>query len=179
MPAERFASNSGHAPKLPYVIDFGENSRKIIGQPISWIVKKVLGFTLSLGLLPLGCTRLTGRDAVTKIHPGETSLAEALRVLDEPLRITEVHDRTGVQLLHWQEHTLQVENKLVTAVFRDPSETEKSLLYWRHSYRGQEQVLTRGGAPEELQLLIPDEGIAVVFDEDRDEVIKVVRYETP
>lgn len=130
-------------------------------------------------LIAAGCNQFRPLQGLNDIRPGATTLNEALQILENPLRVTSVHDRPSAQIYHWEEFSLQSENKLVTAVFRPPTGEEKSFLYWRHAYRTVPHDLKKLADQNLWQLTVPTEGLAVIYDEDLDQVTKVVRYETP
>lgn len=137
---------------------------------------------LTIGLLLAliaGCNKLRPLQGIRDIHPGQTSLHEALQILAEPARITQLDSRPDAQIFHWDEYSLQIENKLVQAIFRVPTATEKSFLYWRHAYRHRPSTLVQLAGPEQWQFTVPQEGVAVIYDGKTDEVTKVVKYEAP
>ena len=137
---------------------------------------------LCLGLLLAliaGCNKLRPLEGIRDIHPGQTSLHEALQILEEPARITQLEGRPDARIFHWEEFSLQIENKLVQAIFRAPTATEKSFIYWRHAYRHRTSTLQRLDNSEQWQFTIPQEGMAVIYDSKTDEVTKVVKYEAP
>lgn len=133
---------------------------------------------LLLALLA-GCNKLRPLQGIRDIHPGQTSLHEALQILSEPNSITQLEGRPDTQVFHWEEYSLQIENKLVQAIFRLPNSTEKSFLYWRHAYRHRPSSLVQLADSEQWQFTIPQEGMAVIYDGKTDEVTKVVKYEAP
>lgn len=137
---------------------------------------------LCIGLLLAliaGCNKLRPLQGIRDIHPGQTSLHEALQILAEPHKITQLEGRPETQIFHWEEYSLQIENKLVQAIFRMPTATEKSFLYWRHAYRHRTSKLVQLAESEQWQFTIPQEGLAVIYDGKTDEVTKVVNYEAP
>lgn len=130
-------------------------------------------------LIAAGCNQWTPLPGLKDIRPGSTSLNEALQILENPVRVTTVHDRPSAQIYHWEEYALQTEHKLVTAIFRPPQGEERSFLYWRHAYRSSPHDLKKLPDQNVWQLTVPSEGLAVIYDEDIDEVTKVIRYEAP
>lgn len=137
---------------------------------------------LCIGLLLAliaGCNKIRPLEGIRDIHPGQTSLHEALQILEDPQRITTLEGRPDARVFHWEEYSLQVENKLVQAIFRTPTTTEKSFLYWRHAYRHRTSTLQQLAGADQWQFTIPLEGMAVIYDGTSDEVTKVVKYEAP
>lgn len=137
-------------------------------------MKYYIGFLLTLAA---GCHHEI--KGLKDIHPGATSLHEALQILEDPTHITRVQDKPSSQIFHWQEFSLQIEDKIIQAVVRTPDEIEKSFLYWRHSYRDRPTKIIQISDTEKIQFLIPSEGLAIIYDGQLDEVTKVVRYEAP
>ncbi len=137
---------------------------------------------LCIGLLLAliaGCNKIRPLEGIRDIHPGQTSLHEALQILAEPKQITQLEGRPDASIFHWEEYSLQVENKLVQAIFRMPTSTEKSFLYWRHAYRHRPSTLLQLDGPDQWQYTIPQEGMAIIYDGKSDEVTKVIKYEAP
>jgi hypothetical protein len=135
-------------------------------------------YCLVLALLLVSSCQQEIKD-LKEIHPGSTSLNEALQILEGPGNITRFPTHSDTQIFHWEEFSLQVNDKLVTAIVRNPTADEKSFLYWRHAYRHAPTKLQKLEASPLYQFLIPQEGLEVIYDEELDEVTKVVRYEHP
>lgn len=126
-----------------------------------------------------GCHEVHPLQGIRDIRPGSTSLQEALKILEDPERVTNVETQPGTQIFHWEEYSLQVEQKVVSAVFREPTANETSFLYWRHAYRQTPSELKKIKESSIWQFTVPQAGIAVIYDEELDQVTKVVRYEAP
>ncbi len=137
-------------------------------------MKYLILFTLSF---VVSCQREI--KGLRDIHPGSTSMHEALQILEDPKHITRLQSEKETQIFHWQEFDLQIEDKLVQAIVRKPNTIEKDFLYWRHSYRQTPTKLQKINDSDSYQLLIPSEGLAIIYDGQIDEVTKVVRYEAP
>ncbi len=137
-----------------------------------------LCFGLLLALLA-GCNKLVPLKGIKDIRPGETSLHEALKILEDPIRVTSPIGSDQRQIYHWEEFQLQIDNRHIQAVFREPLEIEKSFLYWRHAYRGVQSNMTKLANQELWQLTVPSEGLAVIYDSQNDVVTKVILYEAP
>lgn len=104
---------------------------------------------------------------------------EALQILEDPNHITRLQSEKETQIFHWQEFDLQIEDKLVQAIVRKPNTIEKDFLYWRYAYRQTPTKLQKINENDSYQLLIPSEGLVIIYDGQIDEVTKVVRYEAP
>lgn len=126
-----------------------------------------------------GCHQVHPLKGIKDIRPGSTSLHEAFKILEDPQRVTDNETQPGTQIFHWEEYSLQIENKVVAAVFRNPTENETSFLYWRHAFRQSPTQLKKIQDSGQWQLTVPQAGIAVIYDEELDQVTKVVRYEAP
>ncbi|MBY0518319.1 MAG: hypothetical protein K2P81_15520 [Bacteriovoracaceae bacterium] len=136
-----------------------------------------LCFGLLLALIA-GCNQFRPLKGIRDISPGQTSLHEALQILSDPQHITTLPGGEGTIIYHWEEVSLQVDHKIVQAVFRPPAKNEKSFLYWRHAYRNSPTNLQKLNGSDQWQLSIPSEGLAVIYDGMANEVTKVVLYET-
>lgn len=137
-----------------------------------------LCFGLLLALIA-GCNKFVPLKGIEDIRPGETSLHEALKILEDPIRVTTPVGSDKRQIYHWEEYQLQLENRHIQAVFREPLEVEKSFLYWRHAYRGVGSSMTKLTNQDLWQLTVPSEGLAIIYDSQNDVVTKVILYEAP
>lgn len=131
-----------------------------------------------------GCTR---QFQIARVVPGKTDLNEVRRYLGTPNLASENTSSSfnpHEEIMVWDDVLVQLhkDDNVVTAVHRMPASHEKSLQYWRQHYRGKVQnfrkVNTKFYAAEHTwQLDLPNLGINVIYDESKDEVIKVVYYE--
>ncbi len=126
-----------------------------------------------------GCHQTHPLKGIKDIRPGTTSLQEALLILEDPNRVINNATQPGTQIFHWEEFSLQIEHKIVQAIFRNPTANETSFLYWRHAYRQTPTQLKKIKDTSHWQLTVPQAGLAVIYDEEIDQVTKVVRYEAP
>lgn len=126
-----------------------------------------------------GCHQVHPLKGIKDIRPGSTSLHEALKILEDPQRVIDSDNQPGAQIFHWEEYSIQIEGKMVTAIFRNPGTNETSLLYWRHAFRQEPTQLKKIKETTNWQFTVPEKGLAVIYDEELDQVTKVVRYEAP
>ena len=117
-----------------------------------------------------------------QVHPGQTTLAELGREFGEPLRVGsaslppevyEFHSGAGFQV--------HVDGGSVVAATRAPASEEAHLQYWRHRWKGYEQDFSPLGGENRkglYQLRAPGLGMAVIYDPGRDQVIRVVKYDS-
>ena len=140
------------------------------------ITKVVVIFTIILA--STSCTR---RFKVAKVIPGKTTTSQALEFLDEPRYFEKSSFNRGQEVLIWDDVTIQAQNDLVTAVHRKPASHEASLQFWRQHYKASTQKFNRVKPRLEngehiWQLDLPEHGINVIYDENIDQVVKVIYY---
>ena len=76
----------------------------------------------------------------------------------------------------------QIQNDVVMAGFRNPTEEEKSLIYWKHALRDCETTYTELFKPKdshlkaEKQLSCAELGVSVIYDPNVDQVTRVVDH---
>lgn len=143
------------------------------------VLKLALATTFLLSFI--GCSR---QFQIARVVPGQTYADEALDLLDEP----DVAEQSSISRSHqvyvWQDVTLQINNQeVVTAVHRKPANHEKTLQFWKQYYQNEntnfKRVQSLGKTQESLwQFDIPHRGMSAVYDENIDEVTKVILYET-
>ena len=76
----------------------------------------------------------------------------------------------------------QIERGIAADSACTPSREERTLQYWRHKWKGREQTFTEVVEARDphgfrtYRLVSVKDNIAVIYDESRDRVIKVVKY---
>lgn len=141
--------------------------------------------TLALSALFLAMPALNGcaKVDVQKVIPGQDTEQKVVKLFGPPVERQESTLKPGVALLKYGDDTqFQVEKGLITGTMRPPVGGEITLQYWRHEWRGREQVYepAQGGndahGPQTYVLKAPALGASVVYDPQLDRVTKVVRY---
>ena len=140
------------------------------------ITKVVVIFTILL--ISTSCAR---RFNVARIVPGVTSTNQVIKYLNEPQYFDKSSFNGREEVLIWDDVTVQTDDDTVTAVHRMPASHETSLQFWRQHYKKSTQnfskVSSRIDSGEHIwQLNLPQHGINVVYDENLDQVIKVIYY---
>lgn len=143
---------------------------------------KVLKVALTLTFLLsfIGCSR---QFKIARVIPGQTYVDEALDLLDEPDIAETSSINSSHQVYIWQDVTLQINREeIVSAIHREPANHEKSLQFWRQHYQNEntsfEQVHSLSRTQASLwQFNIAHKGITAIYDENIDEVTKVILYE--
>tara|TARA_Y100000768_G_C23991267_1_gene693518 strand:+ start:11380 stop:11751 length:372 start_codon:yes stop_codon:yes gene_type:complete len=120
------------------------------------------------------------------VVPGKTDINQVRQYLGEPNITPELASSSfnpHEEILIWEDVLVQLNKNenIVTAIHRQPASHEKSLQFWRQHFKGKVQkfqkVQTKFYAAEHIwQLDLPNLGVNVVYDESKDEVIKVVYY---
>ena len=131
-----------------------------------------------------GCSR---QFQIARVVPGKTEIHDLRQYLGVPEVLTDQNSSTfnpNEEILVWKDVLVQVhkDENTVTAIHRQPASHEKSLQFWRQHYKNNVQnfskVKSRFYSAEHMwQLDLPQLGINVVYDETKDEVVKVVYYE--
>lgn len=139
---------------------------------------KPIVVTLILILLT-GCSRSFH---VGRIKPGKSSIEDAIKRLNEPLVVKKSTFDPETEIFAWEDLTIQAKNDTVTAVHRKPASHEKYLQFWQQHYKDEQTIfgpINAGGLKESLwQFNIPHRGINVIYNENNDEVVRVIYYET-
>lgn len=139
-----------------------------------------LAFTILFLLSFIGCSR---RFQIARVVPGQTYSDEALDLLDEPDIAEQSSINRSYAIYVWQDVTLQINQQdVVTAVHRKPAGHEKTLQFWKQYYQNEntefKKVRPLGQTQESLwQFNIPHRGMTAIYDENIDEVTKVILYE--
>lgn len=140
-----------------------------------------LAFAITFLLSFISCSR---QFQVARVVPGQTYADEALDLLDEPDVAEQSTIKAGNTIYIWRDVTLQINSQeVVTAVHRKPASHEKTLQFWKQQYQNDYTKFTKvkalGQTQESLwQFDIPQKGMSAIYDENIDEVTKVILYET-
>jgi len=131
-----------------------------------------------------GCTR---QFQIARIVPGKTEIHDVKEYLGVPEIMNDQISSSfnpNEEVMMWKDVLVQIQKdeNTVSAVHRMPASHEKSLQFWRQHYKNSVQnfskVNSRFYSAEHMwQLDLPQLGINVVYDEAKDEVVKVVYYE--
>jgi len=139
----------------------------------------VITFVLLLSIS--SCSR---QYKIAKIVVGTTSIETALNLLDEP----DVAEKSSFgqdpshETFIWSDVSLQVKKSTVTAIYRTPASHEKTLQFWKQYYKNDQtnfnKVVLNNKSQESLwKFNIPSKGINVIYNENIDEVTRVIYYE--
>lgn len=134
---------------------------------------------ISLTLLA-GCAR----PSQDQVAPGGTSVSVLTATLGEPAHTWTPNLRPQAKLLDYPDGcSYQVERDIVVGISCLPVGSEVTLQYWRHKWVGDSQRFEElpGSAnmhgQKRYQLASKQAGMAVVYDEATESVLRVVRYE--
>jgi hypothetical protein len=145
---------------------------------------KMLKLALAVTLLSsfMSCSR---QFKIARVVPGQTYIDTALNILDEPDDLAESSSISpSHQLYIWPDVTLQVDREeVVTAVHRKPASHEKTLQFWQQHYQENETSLKKIVPKHKTQdsiwvFDVPEHGMSAVYNENIDQVTKVILYET-
>jgi hypothetical protein len=112
---------------------------------------------------------------------GKTSRSQLKSQLGEPQRVENPAPKVEV-LVYEDNKKFQIQEDTVVAGFREPTEEEKVLLYWRHQFRDCATTTTELAKPAEShlqaekQLSCEAQGISVIYDPNIDQVTRVVEH---
>jgi len=124
-----------------------------------------------------GCSR---QYHIAKIIPGNTTLEEALNHLDDPQLARTSQFDSSTHYYVWEDVSLQIKNKVVHSIHRTPASHEKHLQFWKQYYKNQDTRFSQipSTSPDERlwQFDIPSKGINVIYDENNDQVTRVIFY---
>ncbi len=126
-------------------------------------------------------TAVSCADQVKIIDYGKTSKRELQAELGEPTKVENPVAKVEV-LTYENDQKYQVQDEVVTAGFRKPTEEEKSLIYWRHLLRDCQTTFVELSKPKdshlqaEKQLSCSELGVSVIYDPNVDQVTRVVDH---
>jgi len=122
-----------------------------------------------------------GRSSAVKY--GVTTLEQLKAAKGEPHSIqTATAQQPQQVLVYADDEKYQVENNVVTTSFRNPTDEESSLLFWRHKFKECVTSYTEipgppdAHTPAQMELKCPAQGLSAVYDPHTDAVIRVVEY---
>ena len=113
------------------------------------------------------------------VEPGRTTKSALIEMKGEPHREEEIP--SGEILTYDRNEKIQVNNGVVTTIFRDATGDEQNVLFWRHKFREcetTEKALNDEAMPE-IELSCPSQGQSVIFTKASGKVLRVSRYEGP
>jgi len=108
-------------------------------------------FMLSRVTILLLFTAVSCADQVKLIDYGKTSKRDLQSQMGEPTKIENPVPKVEV-LTYENDQKFQVQDDVVTAGFRKPTEEEKSLLYWRHTLRDCQTTFIELSKPKDSHL---------------------------
>lgn len=116
-----------------------------------------------------------------RVKYGTTTREELTSELGEPEKIE--NPKTTIEVLVYKNNQkFQVTKKIVVAGMRDPKNEEKSLLYWKHTYKDCQTTTTVLKVSDGSDLQAHKQfgcsslGQFVVYDPNIDQVIRVVDH---
>lgn len=144
---------------------------------------KMLKMALAVTFLVsfIGCSR---QFKIARVVPGETYVDTAMYILDEPILAETSSINRSHQIYIWEDVTLQVNSReVVTAIHRIPASHEKTLQFWKQHYQEEatsfKKVIPNTKSQDAIWVFdIPHRGMSAVYDENIDQVTKVILYET-
>lgn len=141
-------------------------------------MRLMLFMALSLGLL--GCSG----PKRSEVKFGLTTAAQLKESKGEPVSLQSLDkEQVGQVLVYPKNEKFQInKEEIVVASFRDPTENERSLLYWRHQFQGKEtsfseiKTTAESHTGPEMELKCPSLGVSVIYDPNVDAVVRVVEH---
>lgn len=115
----------------------------------------------------------------------KSTINDLKSALGQPKRI-DVDPKDNSKKIHVysEENKYQTENDVVTAKYRAPEGEEKKLLYWKHFCKDHHFKLNsipkkeKDHSLEKLEGNCKEKGITIIYDQDLDQVSRVVEYES-
>lgn len=139
-----------------------------------------IAFTLTFLFTFFGCSR---QFKIARVVPGDTFIDQAVDILDEPDIAEKSSISPGHTVYIWRDVTLQVNrDEIVTAIHRKPANHEKTMQFWKQHYKDENtkfsSVNSQSNSKESLwQFDIPQRGMTAIYNENIDQVVKVILYE--
>ncbi len=128
-------------------------------------------------LLFISCSR---DNSGSQLKPGLTTLNSLFENHDEPLNVIPA-SRPDQEIFVYENMSVQVDDQMVRAVYRNPASNEKNLQFWRHKYRTLEPSFKPVARTDEQfwQLKYNQQGINIIYNSQLDEVVRIIEYELP
>lgn len=120
-----------------------------------------------------------GRDRqykIGKIVPGKTNIKSAISLLGTPIESKPSSFDKESTFYKWKEVSLVVSNDIVTSLHRAPASHETYLQFWRQHFKDYSSEFKRVNNDSLWQLTITDKNLSVIYDENSDQVTKVIYY---
>lgn len=116
----------------------------------------------------------------TRIKYGSTSRAALVSLKGEPQSIEKPISNAEV-LIYADDEKYQISQDVVVAGFRNPSNDERSLLYWRHQFKDCSTSFKEMQKPDThlhalKELTCAKSGLSVIYDPNVDRVTRVVEH---
>lgn len=131
-------------------------------------------------ILLISCFGCSRQYHVAKITPGHTTLEEALDHLNDPQVARTSKFDSSTQYYVWEDVSIQIKDNIVHSIHRIPASHERYLQFWRQYYQDQQTRFSQipSTSPDERlwQFDVPSKGINVIYDENNDQVTRVIFY---
>lgn len=165
----------------------GKSARKMKKQVSGWLMGGFLLGGFMMGLLS-GCAKDRGMgQIVSQDRKGLESLCgkadqEKQARLAKGSQVL-VYSEDGADPCRASKVSCQFKGNKSQGCHREPQPHERTLQYWRHQWKGLEQKfepIADGGlhGPREFQLTAPSLGVAVVYDQSTDRIVRIMEYAT-
>ncbi len=133
-------------------------------------------------LLLLSISACSRQYKIAKIIPGNTSIQSALTLLDEPEVAEKSSLNSNFETFIWRDVSLHVHNSIVKTIHREPASHEKTIQFWKQEHKkihtSFDKVSNQVNGQESLwKFNIPSKGINVIYNENLDQVTRVIYYE--
>jgi hypothetical protein len=144
-----------------------------------WLIIGIAG-----GIAGTGCAV----DKHALVKPGKTTVSQLKATLGAPSRTDASSLRPSAMIYEYPNHqTYQVEHGTVVAKNRPPEPQEVTLQYWRHTWQAKGVATRYEEVPGSMdphghaqyQLTAPSLKTSVIYDPNRDRVVRVVEYGAP
>lgn len=117
-------------------------------------------------------------------HYGTTTIKELVEVKGDPIK-EEVIPVDDSKILHYEnDEKYQVQNGIVTNGYMNPSSEQRTLIYWKHAFKDCEVIIQKvstkivGHEKPEFVMKCDAKGTGVVYTEDSDIVLRIIKYAT-
>lgn len=111
---------------------------------------------------------------------GKMTVADLVREKGQPLKEEAIPVEQGKILQYENDEKFQIRGDIVVNSFRQPTEEETTLLYWKNSFKDcvtEEKILRAAGhEPAELELVCKSRGIRVVYTDGAEVISRVIEY---
>ena len=114
---------------------------------------------------------------------GKTTRSEVISVKGEPIKEEAIPVNDGTILIYGEDEKYQLKGDIVVNLFKNPSNQERLLLFWKHKFKDCLTTIKKISKDEtshtspEMEFSCPSQGVSVIYTEGSDVISRVIENE--